>query len=244
MEWPPERTELFPEDADNPAEREALQIVVDFEAVQARLAEFSIDDGTRAALRVFAELTDVSGFVSRLREDWRTRSERVSGGREGLRARRGVLGTFLAVRHWDFSPRWLNALTSAWLELIAAGVPADWLLAAANQLMDRSLALALRRSARRRAARCRHGARCQQGGSCSSAPFSAKPCGISRVAACPCRGIRRAQRTAESARQAIAVLDNAVAEGKPGEHVAVVVLRIEVGPVLLRMPARRFRGVF
>ena len=129
MEWPPERTELFPEDADNPAEREALQIVVDFEAVQARLAEFSIDDGTRAALRVFAELADVSGFVSRLREDWRALDpSEVSEDEKGCALVYAAFSElFSQFAHWDFSPRWLNALTSAWLELIAAGVPADWL---------------------------------------------------------------------------------------------------------------------
>ena len=238
MEWPPERTELFPEDADNPAEREALQIVVDFEAVQARLAEFSIDDGTRAALRVFAELTDVSGFVSRLREDWRALDpSEVSEDEKGCALVYAAFSElFSQFAHWDFSPRWLNALTSAWLELIAAGVPADWLLAAANRLMDRSLALAfgdLPGGAQRSVDMVR-----------AVNKVVMFLCAILGEAAAGYRESLHvhAEEFDERSglpnlRQAIAVLDNAVAEGKPGEHVAVVVLRIEVGPVLLRMPA-------
>ncbi len=238
MEWPPERTELFPEDADNPAEREALQIVVDFEAVQARLAEFSIDDGTRAALRVFAELADVSGFVSRLREDWRALDpSEVSEDEKGCALVYAAFSElFSQFAHWDFSPRWLNALTSAWLELIAAGVPADWLLAAANRLMDRSLALAfgdLPGGAQRSVDMVR-----------AVNKVVMFLCAILGEAAAGYRESLHvhAEEFDERSglpnlRQAIAVLDNAVAEGKPGEHVAVVVLRIEVGPVLLRMPA-------
>ncbi|TXG80877.1 MAG: GGDEF domain-containing protein [Rhodocyclaceae bacterium] len=238
MEWPPERTELFPEDADNPAEREALQIVVDFEAVQARLAEFSIDDGTRAALRVFAELADVSGFVSRLREDWRALDpSEVAEDEKGCALVYAAFSElFSQFPHWDFSPRWLNALTSAWLELIAAGVPADWLLGAANRMLDRSLALAFGD---------------QPGGARRSVDLVRAVnkvvlflCAILGEAAAGYRESLHvhAEEFDERSglpnlRQAIAVLDKAVTEGKPGEHVAVVVLRIEVGPVLLRMPA-------
>jgi len=238
MEWQPERAELFPEDTDNPAEREALQIVVDFEAVQSRLVEFAIDDGARAALRVFAELADVSGFVSRLHEDWRAFDPSESSDDDKGCAL--VYATFSELLsqfpHWDFSPRWLNALTSAWLELIAAGVPADWLLGAANRLMDRCLALAfgdLPGSAQRSVDMVR-----------AVNKLVMFLCAILGEAAAGYRESLHvhAEEFDERSglpnlRQAIAVLDKAVAEGKSGEHVAVVVLRIEIGPVLLRMPA-------
>lgn len=237
MEWHPERAELFPEDADHPAERGAVQIVVDFEAVRARLGDFSIDDGTRAALRGFAELADDAGFVSRLRADWSAidPSEACDDAQGCALVYAAFTELFSQFAHWDFTHAWLNALTASWLELVAAGVPPDWLLGAANRALDRSLALVFddaQAAGARRIDMIR-----------ALNKLILFLCAVLGEAAAGYRDSLHVQAEEydersglPNQRQAIAVLDASIAEGKPGEHVAVVVLRIEVGPVLLRMP--------
>lgn len=237
MDWHPERADLFPEDGDSIGGRETLQIVIDFEAVQARLAEFEIDDRCRGALRAFAEIAKVSGLVPSLREAWLAldpcaQSDDAEGCTLAVACFTELLSRFPG---WDFTPGWLNTLTAAWLEVLAAGVPADWLLGIASRTLDRSVTLV-----------CPDGRQPQLGH-----VEMVRAVGKLNLFLCAVLGEAAAgyqhslhvhaeefdERSGlPNQRQALAALDVGIADGKPGEHVAVVVLRIEVGPVLLRMP--------
>ena len=235
--WHPERSDLFPDDADAIEERESLQIVIDFAAVQERLAEFEIDERCRAALRAFGEIAGASGFAPALREAWRglhpcSQADDAEGCTLAVACFTELLSRFPT---WDFTPGWLNTLTAAWLEVLAAGVPADWLLGLASRTLDSSVTLAC---ADKRVA---------QSGSVDMIRAVAKlnlfVCAVLGEAASGYQQslhVHAEEHDERSGlpnqRQALAVLDAAIAEGKPGEYVAVVVVRIEVGPVLLRMP--------
>lgn len=237
MDPHPERSELFPEEGVSLDARENLQIVIDFAAVQARLEEFEIDGHCRAALRAFCEIAAAADFAPTLREAWRALNP--SAHAQDAEACTLAVACFtdllLRFPNWDFTPGWLNTLTAAWLEVLAAGVPADWLLGLASRSLDRSLNLV-----------------CAD----TRAPQSARSDmvrAVSKVNLFLCAVLGEAASGYQHSlhvhaeefdersglpnqRQALAVLDAAIAGGKPGEHVAVVVLRIEVGPVLLRMP--------
>ena len=237
MDWHPERSELFPEDVDSVEGRESLQIVIDFEAVQTKLAEFEIDADCRTALRAFAEIAEVSGLAPSLREAWRAldpcaQSDDAEGCTLAVACFTELLSHFSI---WDFTPNWLNTLTAAWLEVLAAGVPPDWLLGIASRTLDRSVT------------RVCVNDRAPQSGRLEMIRAVSKLnlflCAVLGEAA---GGYQQSlhihaeeydERSGlPNQRQALVVLDAAIADGKQGEHVAVVVVRIEVGPVLLRMP--------
>lgn len=238
MDAQPERSELFPEEDDSILRRESLQIVIDFEAVQVRLAEFEIDAHCRSALGAFAERADALGLAAALRAGWSGLDPSAQTDDAEACSLAVACFTELLARfpNWDFTPGWLNTLAAAWLEVLAAGVPADWLLGIASRMLDRSVALACDDKRISQAVRVDMVR--------AVGKLSLFLCAVLGEVA---NGYQQSLHVHEkehdersglpNQRQAIAVLNDAIAGGKPGEHIAVLVLRIEVGPVLLRMPA-------
>lgn len=238
MDPRPERSKLLPEE-DAPFRRpQSLQIVIDFEAVNARLTEFEIDGNCRSALRAFAGHVEALGLVAALRAGW--------SGLEPCAQAEDTQECSLAVAcftellarfpGWDFTPAWLNTLAAAWLEVLSAGVPPDWLLGIASRTLDRCVGLVCRDDRIPQSARI----------------DMVRAVGKLNLFLCAVLGevasgyhqslhVHQQEHDERSGlpnqRQALLVLNEAIAGGKPGEHVAVLVLRIEVGPVLLRMPA-------
>lgn len=238
MDWKNYRPDLFPDDPDEPSEPHDLHLVIDFEAVAVRLGDFGIDARARSALKAFAELARAGGLRDAVRRDLMA-TEPCVGMSDSSTCEVTLMkfvDQFADYSEWNFTPEWLNALTSRWLDLLAAGVPPDWLLLAAGRVSERSLNMLSG------AGRGATTAEIEIFGAVNKLVFFV--CGVlSEAAAGYFESLQlRAEEYDErsglpNARQALSLLTESVAAAKEGEHLAVVVLRIEVGPVLLRMPS-------
>src|SRR6185369_9964286 len=114
----------------------------DFEAVRRRLSECGIDMAARRALSSFAAVATAADLAATLRAECHALSQ--SGGADARGCseaadRFGLL--FATFPEWDFSPEWLNSLTTHWLDLLAAGARADWLDALAARVLGRCITL-------------------------------------------------------------------------------------------------------
>ena len=216
-----------------PTQHDGLRIGVDFDAVRRRLEECGIDAAARAALSRFATLAAAGLLGAVLREDCRALTHAGASGSREAAEQFGRL--FAAFPEWDFTPPWLNTLTSRWLDLLAGDGRTDWLDALAVRALRRSIAL-LSHPAR--------GADPVQIQTIEAVSrllfFLTSVLADATAAYADAQHLRTREIDAHSGlpnlHSALATLGSAMGETKD-QFLAVVVLRIEVGPPLLRMPS-------
>jgi EAL domain-containing protein (putative c-di-GMP-specific phosphodiesterase class I)/GGDEF domain-containing protein len=221
----------------SPAEHDTLRLGLDFDAVRSRLGDCGIDAAARSALAGFAAIATAGGLAAAVQMDSRVLSHGLNPedhARNEAADRFGLL--FAGFPEWDFTPAWLNSLTTQWLKLIASGARSDWLDALAARVIGHCIALLSDPT---------RGASMAQLGTIEAVArllfFLTSVLADASASYAETQHLRALEFDADSGlpnlNRALTRLGTAVAETEDDGFLSVMVVRIQASPALLRMPS-------
>lgn len=216
----------------DPDEGDELKLVLDHQSLGRRLADFGFDAAARAALAALPQR--VPGLAEQVLEAL----EGLPWPREAALAGPAARFNRLLARfaEWDGGGIWFGDLVGAWVDLAAAGMEHGWPALCAERTFEATVD-ALGRGAGDEAL-THHGAAIAAAGKLlffltAVLGEAAAAYGESLRAQAEALDLRTGLPNGSQARLD---LDDAMGRRTPEHHVGVVVLRLEVGPALLRMP--------